>query len=213
MPPKLYGFKYSVYTRIVRMVLHEKQVQAEYHEVNPFEDLSEGYKDLHPFGRVPAFDHSGFRLYETAAITHYIDDAFPGPDLQPTDPQARARMMQVIRITDAYAYWPLVRQVFSHAVFRPAMDLLADAKAVAEGMKAATPVLNALNDIAEEGFVLTPKAALDLGALHFAPMLGYFVQAPNAQDCLAQTPALARWWADFSKRDSFSLTEPGLPGL
>jgi len=32
----------------------------------------------HPFGRIPAFEHNGFHLYETGAIVRYIDDAFPG---------------------------------------------------------------------------------------------------------------------------------------
>ena len=58
----------------------------------------------HPFGRVPVIDHDGFRLYETTAITRYIDELFPGEKLQPTDVKSRARMNQVIGIVDAYAY-------------------------------------------------------------------------------------------------------------
>ena len=53
------------------------------------------------------------------APAYDIDRAFSGPALQPAEPQALARMDQIIGIVDAYAYWPLVRQVFSHAVFRP----------------------------------------------------------------------------------------------
>ena len=41
------------------------------------------YTDLHPFGRMPAFEHDGFRLFETAAISRYVDEAFAGPALQP----------------------------------------------------------------------------------------------------------------------------------
>lgn len=32
-----------------------------------------------PFGRVPTFDHEGFVLYETQAVLHDVDQAFPGP--------------------------------------------------------------------------------------------------------------------------------------
>jgi glutathione S-transferase len=46
----------------------------------------------HRFGKIPAFEHAGFRLYETGAITRYVDEAFPGPRLQPDDPRDRARM-------------------------------------------------------------------------------------------------------------------------
>ena len=28
------------------------------------------------FGKIPAFEHAGFQLYEAGAITRYIDDAF-----------------------------------------------------------------------------------------------------------------------------------------
>jgi glutathione S-transferase len=31
----------------------------------------------HPFGKIPAFEHAGFRLYEAGAITRYVDGAFP----------------------------------------------------------------------------------------------------------------------------------------
>jgi glutathione S-transferase len=58
----------------------------------------------HPFGKIPAFEHAGFRLYEAGAITRYVDEAFPGPPLQPAEPQARARMNQIISIADSYAY-------------------------------------------------------------------------------------------------------------
>ena len=89
-------------------------------EVNPFApEVPASYLALHPFGRVPALVHDGFALYETGAIIRYIDRAFPGPALQPTEPRALARMDQMIGIVDAYAYWPMVRQVFSHRVFRP----------------------------------------------------------------------------------------------
>jgi glutathione S-transferase len=53
---------------------------------------------------VPAFEHDGFKLYETGAIARYIDEVFPGPKLQPADPKRRARMMQFISVSDSYTY-------------------------------------------------------------------------------------------------------------
>jgi glutathione S-transferase len=44
----------------------------------------------HPFGRVPAFEHDGFKLYETSAITRYLDAVLPGPAPTPRRiPKAR----------------------------------------------------------------------------------------------------------------------------
>ena len=117
----LHGYHYSVYVRIARLVLAEKEVAYDRAEVNPFAaNIPAGYLALHPFGRVPTLVHDGFVLYETGAITRYIDRAFPGPALQPASPRAQARMDQMVGIVDAYGYWPMVRQVFSNRVFRSA---------------------------------------------------------------------------------------------
>src|SRR5258708_19443585 len=88
----LHGYRYSVYQRIARLTLAEKGVSYQQVEVNPFApDVPTAYLALHPFGRVPALVHEGFALYETAAITRYIDRVFPGPALQPAEPKALAR--------------------------------------------------------------------------------------------------------------------------
>jgi glutathione S-transferase len=208
----LFGYRYSVYTRIVRMVLAEKGLRATLVEVDPFTDpLPEGYRDLHPFGRVPALQHGPFRLYETTAICRYLDEALPGPPLQPADPRDRARMAQVVAVADAYAYWPLVRQVYAHAVFRPAEGLPGDPDRVAEGLAAAPVVLATLDAIAAEGRVLD-GSGVTLADLHLAPMVAAVAQAPAGADLLARHPALDRWWSWMSQRPSLRATESGLPG-
>src|SRR5436190_22444990 len=121
MPLVLHGYHYSVYLRIVRLVLAEKGLSYDRIEVDPFApDVPAAYLALHPFGRVPTLVHDGFVLYETGAITRYVDRTFAGSALQPATPRALARMDQLIGIIDSYGYWPMVRQVFSHRVFRAA---------------------------------------------------------------------------------------------
>ena len=46
---RLYGYRYSVYNRIARLVLYQKQVDYDTVEVNPFSTLPEGYLRLQPF--------------------------------------------------------------------------------------------------------------------------------------------------------------------
>ena len=136
MAVELHGYRYSVYLRIVAMTLAEKNVAWTHVEVDPFaETIPEAYLALNPFGRVPTLVHDGFALYETSAITRYIDEAFSGPALQPAGPQVRARMNQIIAVADSYGYWPLVRQVFSHRVFMPAQGRAGDEAAIAEGLQ------------------------------------------------------------------------------
>lgn len=200
----LHGYRYSVYVRIARLALAEKGVTYDRVEVNPFApDVPASYLALHPFGRVPTLAHDGFTLYETSAITRYIDRAFAGPALQPGDPRALARMDQVIGIADAYAYWPLVRQVFSHRVFRPRSGQPGDEAEIARGLQASAKVLAALEPLVSDGVTLAD--------LHLGAMIAYFVQAPEGRQALPHYPRLAAWWARLSARPSFAATDPGLP--
>ena len=82
----LHGYRYSVYVRIARLALVEKGVAYDQVEINPFAaEIPGSYLALHPFGRVPTLVQGDFVLYETAAITRYVDRAFEGPVLQPED--------------------------------------------------------------------------------------------------------------------------------
>ena len=85
--PTLYGAAYSVYVRAVRMALAEKGVAYTLVPVDVFAPggPSAEYLARQPFGKIPAFEHDGFRLYEAGAITRYVDEAFDGPPLQPAD--------------------------------------------------------------------------------------------------------------------------------
>lgn len=205
----LHGYHLSVYLRIARLALAEKGVAYERVEVNPFAaDLPAAYLELHPFGRVPVLVHDGFALYETAAITRYVDRAFPGPLLQPADLGALARMDQIIGVVDAYAYWPLVRQVFAHRMIRPHLGEPANEAEIAKGLAAAPKVLGALEKLASgEAFLVGP--ALSLADLHLGAMIAYFVQAPEGAALLAHYPRLSAWWSSVATRPSFAATDPG----
>jgi len=211
MPLVLHGYRYSVYVRIARLVLAEKGVAYDRVEVNPFaEDVPADYLALHPFGRVPTLVHDKFVLYETGAIARYIDRAFPGPALQPPEPHALARMDQVIGVVDAYGYWPMVRQVFSHRVFRPAVGRPTDAAEVAQGLATSAKVLAALEALASsEAFLVGPEASL--ADFHLGAMMAYFTAAPEGADLLTRHPRLAGWWQRLSQRPSIAATDPGLP--
>jgi len=207
----LHGYHYSVYVRIARLALAEKGVAYERVEVDPFaSEVPAAYLALHPFGRVPTLVHDGFALYETSAITRYVDRAFVGPALQPPDPRALARMDQIIGVVDAYGYWPMVRQVFSHRVFRPAAGRPPDEAEVAQGLASAVKVLGALEALAgPDGFLAGP--ALSLADLHLGAMMAYFAAAPEGAALLADYPRLAGWWHKLARRPSVVATDPGLP--
>ena len=207
----LHGYQYSVYVRIVRMVLGEKSVAYERAEVNPFApDVPSAYLALHPFRRVPVLVHDDFVLYETGAIARYIDETFPGPRLQPATQRERARMTQIISIIDSYAYWPMVRQVFSHAVFRLRTGEPADAAEIRTGLERSAHALGAIEALAAGGDFLI-GSHLSLADLHLAPMIAYFSAAAEGRRVMPEYPKLSAWWQAMQRRQSLAATDPGLP--
>ena len=206
-PVHLHGYRYSVYNRIARLVLLSKKVEHRTIEVDPFAELSEEYLLLHPFGRVPVLTHGAFRLFETSAITRYVDRAFEGRSLQPDSAAALARMDQVIAVIDAYAYWPMVRQVSSHGFFRPHLGEPSSREEVEAGLEASRKVLSFLDGVAEEGEVLTGHD-ITLADCHLAPMMDYFVRAEEGKAALSPHRALRRWWDRASGLDVLKATDP-----
>ena len=207
----LHGYQYSVYVRIVRMVLAEKSVAYERAEVNPFAPtVPSAYLALHPFRRVPVLVHDDFVLYETGAIARYIDETFPGPRLQPATQRERARMTQIISIIDSYAYWPMVRQVFSHAVFRLRTGEPADAAEIRTGLERSAHALGAIEALAAGGDFLI-GSHLSLADLHLAPMIAYFSAAAEGRRVMPEYPKLSAWWQAMQRRQSLAATDLGLP--
>lgn len=211
MIPVLHGYRHSVYVRIVRLVLTEKGVVYGWHEINPFAaTLPAAYLALHPFGRVPTLEHGDFTLYETSAITRYIDRVFDGPDLQPTDLRSLARMDQVLSIVDSYGYWPMVRWVYVQRVFRVRTGQSVDEAEAVLGLNASEKVLAALEVLAaDDVFLVGPT--LSLADLHLGAMMAYFTAAAEGQMLLDQYARLSAWWDRVGGLASFAETDPGLP--
>lgn len=211
MQTLLHGYRFSVYTRIARVALHEKGAGYETVEIDPFaDDVPASYRDLHPFGRVPVLTHGDFTVYETGPIIRYVDAAFEGPGLTPGDARAAARMSQAMAVIDNYGYWPMVRQVFSHRVFRAHLEEPVSEKEVAAGMEASHGVLSALEHIAAEGLILTGET-VTLADCHLAPMFDYFCRAPEGAEAMEGYPALTRWWGRIRDWPGLVETDPGLP--
>lgn len=198
----LFGFRHSVYQRVVRIVLQEKRVAFRVQEVNPFDPVeAERLRDLHPFGRVPVLRHGPFDIYETSAIARYVDAAFDGPRLVPDEPRAAARMAQAIAVIDAYGYWPMIRQVFARRVFAPNEDTALNEAEVARGLDASRAVLVALDAIAADTRVLTGDA-ITLADCHLGAMMDYFTRAPEGDALIRSQPHLDRWWRKIRARPS-----------
>ena len=208
MTLELHGYSPSVYSWIARLTLHEKSVEYAWREVDPFaDDVPAYYLEANPFGRVPTLFHDGFVLYETVAVVRYVDEAFPGPSLQPDSAKGRARALQIASVVDAHAYRPLVRQVFSHDVWRPLQGEPSDEAEIGAGLAAAPTVLSALDGlVGDDGFAV--GGSLSLADLHLAPMVAYFAASERGDALLRKYPRLHGWWSRTSRRASVRETNP-----
>jgi len=131
--PIVYGFPRSTYVNIVRLVLVHKEVPYVFHDLEPVMGKPE-HLALHPFNRVPILQHGDFAVYETSAITAYVDEAFDGPRLTPQDARARARMNQWISAVNSYFYPYMIYHVTHERLVYPELGIASDEKVVAHAL-------------------------------------------------------------------------------
>jgi len=201
--PVLYGAGYSVYTRIARLALLEKGVSYRFETVDVFAPGGppEAHLRRHPFGRIPAFAHGEIALYEACAIARYIDEGFSGPPLQPADACGRARMTQIISLLDAYAFRPMVMDIYVERVSALARGRTPDEARIAAAVPLARRCLSALSALHGDAPWLA-GSALTLADLHAAPMIDYFTQAAEGAALLGDCPSLREWWERMAIRES-----------
>ena len=169
--PVLHGPAFSTYVRTARLALEEKGVAYELRDL----DMSLGahtepdYAKLNPFNRVPTLDHDGFVVYETRAITAYIDEAFEGPPLQAETATARARMNQILGIVDSYLYRAAVTHIVVPRFSARVRGAEVDEDAVAAAVPEAKAGFAALDVLVGDGEFLAGDA-LSLADLHLIPI-------------------------------------------
>jgi glutathione S-transferase len=192
--PVIHGPAFSTYTRSVRLALEEKSAPYRLQEVAMDAWRSPEHLKRQPFGKVPAFEHDGFLLYETGAITRYIDRTFPGPALQPTDSRQLARMDQVIGIIDSYAYPALIGKLVIQRLVAPMMGQQADEQAIADALPACRTALAELERLlgADPWF---GGERISLADLHLAPIFAYVEATLEGKSLLEPHAGLRAWWS------------------
>jgi glutathione S-transferase len=185
----VFGLPESVYVRIVQLVLEAKGRSRRLVTTDPFAEqgLPEGYRDFHPFGRIPAIEIGNVRLYETDAIVHYLDALWPAPTLMPADALAAARARQIMRVADNYAYRALVWGIYVPLWWRQQQP---DEGAVGEARRA----LDAIEKlVAPAGLSTAPS----LAAFYLAAMLAPFDSVAVGSALLDRYDGLRSWWNAF----------------
>jgi glutathione S-transferase len=153
---------------------------------------SSAHGALHPFRRMPILElDDGALIIESLAITGYLDEAFPGPVLQPGGIAERVRMRTWMAITSDYLFRDVVRSIPRD---RPPTDAV---------LTTARTALERAEQLVGEGPYLAGHA-LSLADLYLAPQLANCREkAPLLLDGLE---ALGAWETLVRQRQSFRRT-------
>ncbi len=207
--PIVHGPGYSTYVRTVRITLQEKGVAYQHNDFDFLKGMPEDHLQRHPFGKVPAFEHDGFCLFETSAICRYVDEAFDGPALQPADVKARGRMAQIISSLDSYIYGPTVGTVVIQRLVTPMLGGTPDEDAIKAALPEVEKGMTILDKLLGEQKYLAGDD-ISLADFHLIPIFTYFSMTPDGAPIMDKIPNLRRWWEAASSRESSKSTEPKL---
>jgi glutathione S-transferase len=207
--PILYGTDMSTYVRTARMAYEEKPAPYELVDVSVVRGEVKLPEHLarHPFGKVPAFEHDGMKLFETSAIIRYIDQVCQGASLTPEAPNDRARMNQIISIVDYHGYPSMISQIVLHRLL-PQLVGGTDESVIAAGTPNAALVLSEIDRIKGDSEFLAGDR-VSLADLYLAPVLAYLSLTPEAA-LIAKHEGLAKWWDAMQQRPSYQKTAPNL---
>jgi glutathione S-transferase len=206
----VHGVPGSPFMRAVEVALREKSTPYRVRALSPGESKSPEYMALHPFGRIPAFEHGDFRLYETQAILRYIDEVIPSPPLVPADPRRAARMNQIMGINDWY-FFPLVARaiVFNRIVGPKLLNLPCDEAAIAGAVPEGRRCIGELERLLGEQRFLAGDQ-FTLADVLLAPQLDFFAATPEGASMLAGTK-LSAWLTRVNARPSMIATPRPMP--
>ena len=201
----VHGVPGSPYLRAVLLGLEEKRAPYRLAAMALGEARAAAHLARQPFGRIPAFEHGEFQLYETQAILRYLDAVLPEPSLQPAEPKARARMDQVVGVIDWYVLPSVTIGISAERTMSQAFwGRGPDEEKVAAALPKAGVCVRELERL-KGGAPFLAGDQLSIADLMLAPQLDYFTMTPEGRDMLEDT-SLMGWLDTMRARDSFQAT-------
>jgi glutathione S-transferase len=193
---RIHGHRISTFTRTACMTCIEKGID---YELVPIADVrGSGHGALHPFRRMPIAEIDGALIIETLAITGHLDEAFPGPRLQPEGHAERALMRTWIGVCGGYLFPDLV------------LGLPRKRPATVEELAAARLSLERAQGLMGGGGPFLVGETLTLADLYLAPQLANGTE--KVPQVLEGLDALGAWLALMQERESFRRTDPSRRG-
>jgi glutathione S-transferase len=204
---EIIGFAPSTYVRAVRMVCEEKDIP---YDLKPAAPHAPDVTAIHPFGKIPVMRHGDFELCESKAIATYLDLAFPGPKLIPTDPRHAALTEQWVSLVNTRIDTTLVRTYLVAYVFPKTGDGQPDRKVIDAVLPAMKEEIGLIDRaIAKSGYLAGDS--LTFADINLMPILYYLQKFPEASAAIAAAKPLASYYDRIAVRPSFQKTTPPPP--
>ena len=195
--PKIivYGTPISTYVRTVRLLLEEAGADYDLKSVDIFngENKSAEYLAKHPFGKVPTVEVDGEVIYESAAITSYLDTILANGKFSPADPLARSRMHQIMAIIDNYLYPPVIGTIVIQRLVVPGQGGQTDEAAVKAAVAPGQKAIGAIEALTV-GSPYLLGSEVSIADFYLIPIFIYLSQTPEFDEVMAQAPKLQAWW-------------------
>jgi glutathione S-transferase len=163
------------------------------HELVPVSYGSDEHGEIHPFRRMPVLEVEGRMIFETLAITGYLDEEFPGASLQPTAEPERTRMRTWMGVCGDYLFRDVVRTIPR------------DRPPTAEELQTTQSALARAEALMSDDAFLAGES-LSLADLYLAPQIANCRE--KAPELLEGLDALGAWMGLIEDRESFQLTRP-----
>ena len=199
----VYGTPLSTYVRTVRLLLEEAGADYNLKDVGIFNGENEAaeYLAKNPFGKVPTLEVDGEIVYETVAITDYLDTVAANNKFSPSNPLHKARMRQIMAVIDSYLYSPAIRTIVIQRLIVPSQGGKTDEDAVKNSIAPAQKAAEAIESLAVGNPYLL-GSELSIADFHLIPIFIYLSQTPEFDAITAQTPKIRTWWDKVSQLPS-----------
>lgn len=205
--PAIIGFPQSTYVWTARTALGLKGVDYDFKPIAPPANRAPEHLALHPWGKVPVFQHEGLSLYETSAICEYVDLAFDGPALMPKGAVDRARARQVVSIADSYLYPAGVARYALQYIFPRGKDGQPDRAVIDAALPEIEKIMGVLSDLlgGAEWFVGDGPTLADIYVGPLVAVLGMF---PEGKGLMGKAPNLQAHLGRLMGVDAFRTSAP-----
>ena len=204
---EIIGFAPSTYTRAARMVCEEKSIP---YDLKPAPPHAPDVSAIHPFGKIPVMRHGDFELCELKAIATYLDLAFPGPRLIPTEPRHAALTEQWVSLVNTRIDGTLIRTYLFAYIFPTTEDGKPDRKTIDAVAPTLADEIGLLDRAVAKGGFLAGDG-YTYADINLMPILYYVRNFPEAAAAIAGGKALGSYYDRLAARPSFTNTTPPPP--